>query len=119
VTSEHIWTDDDRLTWEELQANVACRGCGLPFFDRRRPMPPILRRTPREVAIAAIEEHDWRTRHGDCHAVRHGFAYGPTHCGRCCAPPPMSPEQIQRVVAIMQPYFPAPPTKTRRGRKVS
>jgi hypothetical protein len=69
MTSEHIWTDDDRLTWEELQANVACRGCGLPFFDRRRPMPPILRRTPREVAIAAIEEHDWRTRHGDCHAV--------------------------------------------------
>jgi hypothetical protein len=53
MTSEHIWTDDDRLTWEELQANVACRGCGLPFFDRRRPMPPILRRTPREVAIAA------------------------------------------------------------------
>ena len=27
----HSWTDDMRLTWDELEAGTPCRGCGMPW----------------------------------------------------------------------------------------
>src|SRR5437660_8791931 len=31
LASHHSWTDDMRLTWEELEADQPCRGGGVPW----------------------------------------------------------------------------------------
>lgn len=40
------------------------------------------------------EETTYQALHGECHAGRHGFNGGPSHCLRCCGYPPLSPQQV-------------------------
>ena len=101
-----LWTNDDRLTWEELVGGVPCQGCGQPILgdetsqcdgepwvDYRERMRPI--------------EDEHRLRH-----PQHGSSWkgggGPIHCSRCCPPPPLSPEQIAQISRILNPPLPAP-----------
>jgi hypothetical protein len=48
------------------------------------------------------EEQHFKVRHADCHT--HRWTVGgslTTHCGKCCPPPPMSPEQTARIAALL------------------
>lgn len=108
-----VWTDDQRLTWEEFRAGEACRGCGEPFIDAvpwsgsgKGTMPY----TDTESAKAEAEEERYRAKHPDCHSMRHRVSGSlTTHCARCCPPPPLSPEQIERLSAILLSVRSAPP----------
>ena len=101
-----LWTNDDRLSWEELVGGVPCQGCGQPILgdetsqrDREAWADYRERRKP-------IDE-EFRLRHPE-----HGFSWtaggGPIHCSRCCPPPPLSPEQIAHISRILNPLPPAP-----------
>jgi hypothetical protein len=64
--------------------------------------------TPQERARYDAEEARYRKRHADCHA--HQWTIGGSltkHCGKCCPPPPMSPEATARVAAILSLHWEA------------
>lgn len=74
------------LTWEEFVDGEPCRGCNRPWDASK----PLSKRTERAFAAA--------------HAGggRHGLAGSEIeHCLTCCAPPPLSPETIDRLVALL------------------
>jgi hypothetical protein len=94
-----VWTDDDRLSWEELSGGVPCQGCVRPFLgdetSQRDGEPwPAYRERMKPI------EAEFRPRHPD-HGTSWTVGGGPSHCRRCCAPHPLSPEQIERINQIM------------------
>jgi hypothetical protein len=95
----------NRLTWEELKARKPCPGCGRPMQDRQQwsgDGKGLIHLTLQERARYDAEEARYRKRHSDCHA--HQWTIGGSltkHCGKCCPPPPMSPEATARVAAIL------------------
>ncbi len=94
-----VWTDDDRLSWEEFSGGVPCQGCGRPFLGNEtsqrdgEPWPAYRER------VKPIEE-EFRSRHPD-HGTSWTVGGGPSHCRRCCAPHPLSPAQIESINQIM------------------
>jgi hypothetical protein len=95
------WTDEQRLTWVEFTHGERCRGCGLGFVGGPE-WKPILQRTPEEAELADLEQAEFRARHPDCASMtwRYG-SRGVIHCCECCPPPPLSPEQSQRLARIV------------------
>ena len=64
-----------------------------------------------DVGCEALRQHDedadWRACHTDAldiheRAASWRIAGGPTHCGFCCPPPPLSPEQIARIAELLR-----------------
>jgi hypothetical protein len=101
-----LWTNDDRLTWEELVGRVPCQGCGQPILGEetsQRNGEPWADYRERKKPI----EEEFGLRH-----PQHGSSWtaggGPIHCSRCCPPPPLSPEQIAHINRILNPPPPAP-----------
>lgn len=93
------WTDDDRLTWEEFISGVPCQGCGRPFLGdetRRLEGEPWPAYRERMVPIEAA----FRGRHLD-HGTSWTVGGGPSHCRRCCAPHPLSPDQIRQLNQLL------------------
>jgi hypothetical protein len=129
-----VWIDDQRLTWEEYHSGEHCRGCGEPFVGE---VPwsgsgkGTMHYTKEERARADADEARFKARHEDCHAVRHHVSGSlTTHCGRCCPPPPLSPEQISRLRAILAstpttprvpalPAAPKPPTRKQLEKRLA
>lgn len=102
-----VWTDDDRLTWEEFIGDVPCQGCGYPFLGddtSQRDGEPWSAYRARMEPIEA----EFKTRHSD-HGTRWTVGGGPFHCRRCCAPHPLSPEQIRQLGRILNSPSPADP----------
>ena len=99
--TEIRWTDDRRLSWEELEAGTPCKGCGRSLFGTFEHRP-ILQRTPEEAELHDAEEAAFRALHPNCHASRwsHGST-GLTHCSACCPPPPLGPEQSREIARIL------------------
>ena len=114
-----LWTNDDRLSWEELVGGVPCQGCGQPILGDetgqrdREPWADYRER------INPIEE-EFRLRHPD-HALSWMAGGGPIHCSRCCPPPPLSPEQIAQISRILNPppLAPLPHATVRRCKACS
>ncbi len=50
----------------------------------------------RSVLVDRREDEAVLAGHRGCHAIRHGVAGGPVHCGQCCPPPPLSPEVLAK-----------------------
>jgi hypothetical protein len=98
---DHLWTDDQRLTYKELEAGVPCRGCGRPICPSPldvvgNDMPAI----PDKVLIE-LDDAAFIARHAACGATRWSLQGArTTHCSRCCPPPPLSPATINRVADI-------------------
>lgn len=128
-----VWTDDQHLTWEEFRGGKPCRGCGEPLIDT---VPwtgsgkGTMHYTDEERAQADAEDARYKARHPDCHSHRH-LVHGSltAHCGRCCPPPPLSPEQIRQIRAILlrarstpptpaPPPAPKPPTRKQLERRI-
>jgi hypothetical protein len=98
---ETTYTDDDRLTTEELQAGEMCRGCGRPFLGGPERVPPLYETDKQRVAREA-EDAAFQELHADCHAMRWTLSGGGVqHCSRCCAPPPIAPDTLNRVARIL------------------
>lgn len=55
-----------------------------------------------ERAQYDLEEQLFKERHADCQAHRWTVEGSlTTHCGKCCPPPPMSPEQTARIATLL------------------
>jgi hypothetical protein len=53
--------------------------------------------------------------HGECRAMRHSVSGSlTTHCGRCCPPSPLSPEQRGEIARLLSP--PRPPHERMKWR---
>lgn len=94
-----VWTEDDRLSWEELVGGVPCQGCGMAVTgdetDQRDGEPwPAYRERRQPIEI------EFKSRHPD-HGTRWTAGGGPLHCSRCCPPPPLSLQQIERITQIL------------------
>jgi hypothetical protein len=95
------WTDDQRLTWEQMTSGEVCRGCGRGFWGAPE-WKPILQRSPEEEVAFAIEEAAFKALHPDCPTMRWSFAGGGlTHCSMCCPPPPFGPDQGKRIAKLL------------------
>jgi hypothetical protein len=98
---DHLWTDDQRLTYKELEAGVPCRGCGRPICPSPldvvgNDMPAI----PDKVLIE-LDDAAFLARHAACGATRWSLQGArTTHCSRCCPSPPLSPATINRVADV-------------------
>ena len=94
-----------RLTWEQYVSGEPCRGCGRPVRDATGwsgTGKGLLHLSEEERAQYESEEEQFKVRHADCHG--HRWTVGDsltTHCGKCCPPPPMSPEQTARIAAML------------------
>lgn len=112
----HRWTDDMRLTYAEYTAGAACRGCGRELLTAPSwsgAGKGTMYYTDEERAEADAEERVYQELHGDCRAARWRIQ-GVTHCMHCCPPPPLSPEQIDRVAQLL--LHPTPPESLMRWR---
>jgi hypothetical protein len=71
-----------RLSREELEAGVPCRGCGLPIIDGLGDRPPLLKLTEAERAEFDTADADYLARHRSCHSHRWSMSGSRTqHCG--------------------------------------
>jgi hypothetical protein len=91
------------LTREQAAAGEPCRGCGLPVIDNLGNWPGTMHLTDEQRVIYDADEALYRERHSNCEAHRWSMAGSrATHCGFCCPPLPLSPDQnesIQRILA--------------------
>ena len=101
-----VWTDDDRLTWEEFIGGVACQGCGRAFLGDDTSQHDGETWSTYRARMEPIEG-EFKSSHAD-HGTRWTVGGGPLHCRRCCAPHPLSPEQIRQISQIMNPPSPPP-----------
>lgn len=101
-----VWTDDDRLTWEESIGGVPCQGCGLPFLGDDTSQRDGESWSAYRARMEPIEA-EFKSSHPD-HGTRWTVGGGPFHCRRCCAPHPLSPEQIRQLGRILNPPPPVP-----------
>ena len=98
-------TEVQRLTWKQYLAGEPCRGCGRPMEDATLWSDSgkgLIHLSEEERAQYDSEEQHFKVRHADCNA--HRWTVGgslTTHCGKCCPPPPMSPEQTARIAALL------------------
>ena len=98
-------TEVQRLTWEQYLAGEPCPGCGRPMRDATLwsgSGKGLIHLSEVERAQYDSEEEHFKVRHGDCHT--HRWTVGgslTTHCGKCCPPPPMSPQQTARIAALL------------------
>jgi hypothetical protein len=103
------------LTWEKYQAGVRCRGCGMPIkgkggYTARK---GLMHLAPEEKTQHDAEDERYRQQHADCRGHRWSVDGSPiNHCGFCCPPPPMSPEQVERLASMLK-TFAALPTPDR------
>ena len=94
-----------RLTWEQYLAGEPCRGFGRPMRDATLwsgSGKGLIHLSEEERAQYDSEEQHFKVRHADCHT--HRWTVGgslTTHCGKCCPPPPMSPEQTARIATLL------------------
>ena len=114
ASPEVTWSAEDRLTWEEFIGGVPCQGCGRPFLGdetRQREGESWAAYRERTAAIEAA----FRARHHE-HGTSWTVGGGPAHCRRCCAPHPLSPDQIRQLNQIASrshPPAPAPVPEVR------
>ncbi|MGD8202154.1 hypothetical protein ACQE98_16065 [Ornithinimicrobium sp. W1679] len=91
------------LAWEQYIAGEPCSGCGLPYRDERpREVRGTMNSTGEERARYEAEEVRYMWDHPGCHSHRHSVSGSlKMHCGRCCPPPPRSPEQRQEIGRLL------------------
>lgn len=110
--SDVVWTEDDRLTWEEFIGGVPCQGCGRPFLGDDTSHRDGESWSAYRARMDPIEA-EFKLSHPD-HGTRWTVGGGPFHCRRCCAPHPLSPEQIRQLSRILNPPPPDPEIAVRR-----
>jgi hypothetical protein len=87
------------LLFENHVSNLVALGLAEPASADRL---SITEGGQRSLAALRAETERYARQHGDCRGGRQRVGHGPQHCFECCPPPPMSPEQIERVAAILR-----------------
>ena len=102
---EHTYTDDMMLSWGEYQAGEPCQACGRPLRDDEPwELRGTMHFTDAERDRYEAEQTRYRAEHGECRSHRWSVEGSLTlHCGRCCPPPPLSPEQRDRLRVLLNP----------------
>ncbi|MFF3566897.1 hypothetical protein ACFYXQ_03850 [Nocardia jiangxiensis] len=95
--------EDTRLTWEEVQQGISCRGCGKTIMDGLGEFPPRMHETPEQTAAREADEAAYRERHSGCKAHRWSVQGSRTiHCGWCCPPPPFNPAKAAELAQLIR-----------------
>src|SRR4029453_12800870 len=92
------WTEDDRLKWEEFIGGGPRQPCGRPFLGDETSQRDGESWPAYWERMAPIEAA-FRARHPE-HGTSWTVGGGPSHRRRCCAPHPLSPEQIRQLNQI-------------------
>lgn len=89
------------MTWEQFIVGEPCPGCGRPYRDAGWGFKGAMNFTDEERARYEAEGARYMLDHPDCQSHRHTVAgYLNLHCGKCC-PPPLSPEQRQKIGQLL------------------
>lgn len=115
ASTDVTWTKDDRLIWEEFIGGVPCQGCGRPFLGDETSQRESESWAAYRERTAPIDAA-FRARHPD-HGTSWTVGGGPAHCRRCCAPHPLSPDQIRQLNRIANPPTPPAPAPEVRVRQ--
>lgn len=98
-----------RLTRDEMEAGVPCRGCGQPIIDGLGDWPPLMKLTEQEKREYDAAQADFAARHKDCRGHRWSLSGSRAlHCGYCCPPPPLSERQLERLSSLLRASRPDP-----------
>jgi hypothetical protein len=90
------------LTREQAAAGEPCRGCGLPVIDHLGDWPGTMHLTDKQRVVYDTDLARFQEIHSNCAAYRWSMAGSrATHCGHCCPPLPMSPEQNESIHRIL------------------
>lgn len=90
------------LTGEQAAAGEPCRGCGLPVIDNLGNWPEGMCLTPEQKIECDADQAKYKEMHPNCEAHRWSVsASRATHCGYCCPPIPMPPEQYEDITRIL------------------
>jgi hypothetical protein len=101
--NRHATPTAEQLTYEELVANVLCRGCGRAW--QGGPILPAGTNTytDEDRAAADAEDAEFKRLHPACHAGRQSISCsGINHCLACCPTPPMSMAAAERIAEILR-----------------
>ncbi|WP_423833653.1 hypothetical protein [Streptomyces manipurensis] len=94
-----------RLTWDEYNVGVPCRGCGEPMYDGLGSWPGLMYLTEEEKRDYEAMEARFRQLHPDCKSGRWGTGGSRVrHCCLCCPPPPVGPAQIEKLTRLFQTF---------------
>jgi hypothetical protein len=98
-------TEVQRLTWKQYLAGEPCPGCGRQMSDATPwsgSDKGLIYLSEEERAQYDSEGQLFKARHADCDAPRWTIGGSlTTHCGKCCPPRPMSPEQTARIATLL------------------
>lgn len=98
-----------KLTRDEIEAGVHCRGCARPIIDGLGDWPPLMKLTEREKPEYDAAQTDFAARHKDCRSHRWSMSGSRAmHCGYCCPPPPLSDRQMERLGMLLRASRPDP-----------
>ena len=102
--SKPIYTNEMRLTAEEIRRGDPCKGCGRPIFKPGSwAGKGTMYYTSEEAEAARIEDEEWTRLHADCHSARWGLSGSVVqHCFRCCPPPPLPDESIAALARLFR-----------------
>lgn len=90
------------LTREQAATGALCRGCGLPVIDNLGNWPGTMYLTPEQKVEYDADQALHEAMHPDCDAHRWSMSGSrATHCGYCCPPIPLSPEQYEHISRIL------------------
>lgn len=90
------------LSREEAAAGEPCRGCGLPVIDNLGDWPGTMYLTPEQKVEYDADQAKYKEMHPDCDAHRWSMSGSrATHCGYCCPPIPLSPQQYEHISRIL------------------
>ncbi|CAH0302144.1 hypothetical protein [Rhodococcoides fascians] len=89
------------LTYDELMAGVPCRGCGEVMDDQVGDFGPTLYIPDELRPEYERRELEYKAKHAG-HEAHRWLMPGSRqlHCGYCCPPPPMSPQQGDRIAKM-------------------
>src|SRR5262249_37850934 len=104
---EHTWTDDDRLTREDFEAGVPCRGGGRPVYTDDVGLlsaehVAAMNYTPGQAEAIGAEDEAFKRLHPECTEGRWAISGGGIHhCFRCCAPHPLNDDEHEPVAVML------------------
>ncbi|MFF7500716.1 hypothetical protein ACFZBM_14885 [Streptomyces lavendulae] len=92
-----------RLSWDEYEAGVPCRGCGEPMCDGLGDWPGLMYLTEEEKRDHEAMEERFRQLHRQCMSGRWSVSGSRVrHCFQCCPPPPLGPALIEELSEIFR-----------------
>lgn len=89
------------LSWAEYVAGEPCRGFGEPMHDGLGDWYPLMKLSESEKREYEEADQKFREQHAECRDARWSVSGSRvTHCCFCCPPPPMGPQQMEKLAKL-------------------